>query len=88
MLASYILSRTLVPTLVMYIMRGHEHKAAGPKTAMGRFQQGFVISDMALQMKQLVRVLSSKRGRIVAALIGGGQCDTELVGAFRERFLN
>jgi CzcA family heavy metal efflux pump len=41
MLASYVLSRTLVPTLVMYIMRGHEHKAAGPKTIMGQFQQRF-----------------------------------------------
>ena len=27
MLASYFLSRTLIPTLVMYIMRGHEHQA-------------------------------------------------------------
>jgi CzcA family heavy metal efflux pump len=41
MLASYFLSRTLIPTLVMYIMRGHEHRAAGPKTFMGRFQRGF-----------------------------------------------
>src|SRR6516225_543154 len=41
MLASYLLSRTLIPTLVMYIMRGHEHKAEGPKTFMGRFQRGF-----------------------------------------------
>jgi CzcA family heavy metal efflux pump len=41
MLASYFLSRTLIPTLVMYIMRGHEHKAAGPKTVFGRFQRGF-----------------------------------------------
>jgi multidrug efflux pump subunit AcrB len=41
MLASYLLSRTLIPTLVMYIMRGHEHRAAGPKTFMGRFQRGF-----------------------------------------------
>jgi multidrug efflux pump subunit AcrB len=41
MLASYFLSRTLIPTLVMYIMRGYEHKAAGPKTFMGRFQRGF-----------------------------------------------
>ena len=31
MLASYLLSRTLIPTLVMYIMRGHEHRAAGAK---------------------------------------------------------
>jgi CzcA family heavy metal efflux pump len=41
MLASYFLSRTLIPTLVMYIMRGHEHKAGGPKTIFGRFQRGF-----------------------------------------------
>ena len=41
MLASYLLSRTLIPTLVMYIMRGHEHRAAGPKTILGRFQRGF-----------------------------------------------
>jgi CzcA family heavy metal efflux pump len=41
MLASYLLSRTLVPTLVMYIMRGHEHKAMEPKSVLGRFQRGF-----------------------------------------------
>jgi CzcA family heavy metal efflux pump len=41
MLASYLLSRTLIPTLVMYIMRGHEHRAGGPKTVMGRFQRNF-----------------------------------------------
>ena len=41
MLASYLLSRTLIPTLVMYIMRGHEHRAGRPKTFLGRFQRGF-----------------------------------------------
>ncbi len=41
MLASYFLSRTLIPTLVMYVMRGHEHKADGPKTIFGRYQRGF-----------------------------------------------
>jgi CzcA family heavy metal efflux pump len=41
MLASYFLSRTLVPTLVMYFMRGHEHRAAEPRTFIGRFQRGF-----------------------------------------------
>ncbi len=41
MLASYLLSRTLIPTLVMYIMRGHEHRAAAPKSFLGRFQRGF-----------------------------------------------
>ena len=41
MLASYFLSRTLIPTLVMYIMRGHEHRAAEPRSIFGRFQRGF-----------------------------------------------
>jgi CzcA family heavy metal efflux pump len=41
MLASYLLSRTLIPTLVMYIMRGHEHRSETGKTFLGRFQRGF-----------------------------------------------
>ena len=41
MLASYFLSRTLIPTLVMYIMRGHEHRAAGPKTIFWRYPARF-----------------------------------------------
>src|SRR5438105_11395809 len=41
MLASYLLSRTLIPTLVMYIMRGHEHRAEAPRSSLGRFQRGF-----------------------------------------------
>jgi CzcA family heavy metal efflux pump len=42
MLASYLLSRTLVPTLVMYLLRGHEedsHRA--PTTIFGRLQARF-----------------------------------------------
>jgi len=42
MLASYLLSRTLIPTLVMYLLRGHEtdsHKP--PATFLGRFQKAF-----------------------------------------------
>ena len=42
MLASYLLSRTLVPTLVMYLLRGHEedsHRA--PSNAFGRLQARF-----------------------------------------------
>jgi multidrug efflux pump subunit AcrB len=42
MLASYLLSRTLVPTLVMYLLKGHEedsHRA--PTTMLGRFQVRF-----------------------------------------------
>ena len=40
MLASYLLSRTLVPTLAMYLLRAKEHGAAA-KGIFARFQQGF-----------------------------------------------
>ncbi|HWC18557.1 MAG TPA: TetR/AcrR family transcriptional regulator [Terriglobales bacterium] len=48
---------------------------------------GSVRSDVSIQMKHLVRVLRGRRGRIVAALIGGGQSDPELIQAFRDRFM-
>ncbi len=42
MLASYLLSRTLIPTLVMYLLRGHELDTHKPPTNfLGRFQKGF-----------------------------------------------
>jgi AcrR family transcriptional regulator len=48
---------------------------------------GSVRSDMNQQMLQVARVFRSRRGRIVAALLGGGQSDPELLEAFRERFM-
>ena len=48
---------------------------------------GSVRKDMSLQMRQVIRVFRSQRGKVVAALLGGGQSDPELLAAFRERFL-
>ncbi|MBV9573718.1 MAG: efflux RND transporter permease subunit [Acidobacteriales bacterium] len=42
MLASYLLSRTLIPTLVMFLLRGHEEDAHRRKTSLfGRIHTGF-----------------------------------------------
>ncbi|MGH8048351.1 MAG: efflux RND transporter permease subunit [Chthoniobacterales bacterium] len=43
MISSYVISRTLVPTLVMYFQRGHREKHASdtPATFLGRFQRRF-----------------------------------------------
>jgi AcrR family transcriptional regulator len=57
-----------------------EHKLHFPDT-------GSVYQDMSLQMKQVITIFRSRRGRIVAALVGGGQSDPELLEAFRARFL-
>src|SRR5271157_3811193 len=48
---------------------------------------GSVRGDMARQMRRLIRVFRSPRGKVVAALLAGGQSDPELIEAFRERFL-
>jgi AcrR family transcriptional regulator len=48
---------------------------------------GSVQKDMSLQMRQVIRVFRSQRGKVVAALLGGGQSDPELIAAFRDRFL-
>ena len=41
MLASYVLSRTLVPTLAMYLLKAHDHHAAPSSNIFARFQRGF-----------------------------------------------
>ena len=67
MLASYLLSRTLIPTLVMFIMRGHEHRAAEPKSSLGRFQRGFErkFEDFRRGYEQLLETTLEHRGAFV-----------------------
>lgn len=48
---------------------------------------GSVDTDMSQQMRQLIKVFRGRQGRIVSAILAGGQSDKELISAFRERFL-
>jgi len=48
---------------------------------------GSVQRDMSLQMRRVIRIFRSDRGKVVAALLAGGHSDPELLEAFRERFL-
>jgi len=48
---------------------------------------GSIFTDMSQQMRQVVKVFRSPRGRIVSAILGGGQSDNDLISAFRKRFL-
>ncbi|HEU4438712.1 MAG TPA: efflux RND transporter permease subunit [Methylomirabilota bacterium] len=41
MLASYVLSRTLVPTLAMYLLRRHDHHAPPSRNPLAILQRGF-----------------------------------------------
>jgi len=71
MLASYLLSRTLIPTLVMYIMRGHEHRAEAPKSALGRFQRGFErkFEDFRRGYESLLETTLQHRGLFVICFL-------------------
>jgi AcrR family transcriptional regulator len=48
---------------------------------------GSVYKDMNVQMKRLIRLFRSERGKVVAAMLAGGQSDPELLEAYRDRFL-
>ncbi len=41
MLASYVLSRTLVPTMAMYLLHAHDHAATPSRNLFARFQRSF-----------------------------------------------
>jgi CzcA family heavy metal efflux pump len=71
MLASYLLSRTLIPTLVMYIMRGHEHRAEGAKSFFGRFQRGFEVKfeNFRRGYESLLETTLEHRGLFVACFL-------------------
>ncbi len=71
MLASYLLSRTLIPTLVMFIMRGHEHRAEAPRSFLGRFQRGFErkFEDFRRGYEQLLETTLEHRGIFVLCFL-------------------
>ncbi len=48
---------------------------------------GSVSQDMSLQMRELVKIMRSRRGHILSVILAAGQSDTTLGCAFRDRFL-
>lgn len=48
---------------------------------------GSVRTDVNQQMRQVIKIFRSKRGRILAAILAAGQSDREVIAAFRERFM-
>ena len=62
MIASYILSRTLVPTLAMYLLKAHKQGGASSRNIFARFQKGFermfekIRSSYSSLLAQLVSV--------------------------------
>jgi CzcA family heavy metal efflux pump len=71
MLASYLLSRTLIPTLVMFIMRGHEHRAETTTSFLGRVQRGFErkFEDFRRGYERLLETTLEHRGVFVLCFL-------------------
>ena len=74
LIASYILSCTLVPTLANYLLRGRAHEATpGPsRNPLVRFQQGFERRFEAIRSGYggLLALGLRNRGRLIAGFVG------------------
>ncbi len=66
MIASFILSRTLVPTMAAYLLKGHDHHALQSSNPFTRFQKGFNAGFEAFRARyfETLTNLVSKRGRV------------------------
>ena len=61
--------------------------ASGTESKLHFPDTGSVYQDVSLQMRRVVSIFRSPRGKTVAAVLGAGQSDPELLEAFRARFL-
>ena len=76
MLASYVLSRTLVPTLAMYLLRAKEHGNRPTKNPFTRFQRGFerVFERVRVSYQLLLTTLVYRRWIFVPVFLGVCLC--------------
>jgi CzcA family heavy metal efflux pump len=79
MIASFILSRTLVPTLAKYLLRAHaqhhdeeEHAPSPSSNPLVRFQQGFekIFSRVREHYKTLLLIALSHRREFIGGFLG------------------
>jgi len=73
MLASYLLSRTLVPTMAMYLMTHHEHDSEKPKTSkLGHFQERFErwFENLRDSYRNLMESVMHHRAAFVVIFLG------------------
>jgi CzcA family heavy metal efflux pump len=71
MLASYVLSRTLVPTMAMYLLRPKSHDMAASRNPLVRFQRGFEqrFERTRLAYRGLLTAVLHRRGVFIPAFL-------------------
>ena len=72
MLASYMLSRTLVPTLAMYLLKAHDHHAPLSRNPLARFQRAFerVFERVRSTYESLLERLVAARKLFIPIFLG------------------
>ncbi|MGD0912317.1 MAG: efflux RND transporter permease subunit [Terracidiphilus sp.] len=81
MIASYVLSRTLVPTLAMYLLKARRHGGQQSRNPLARFQQGFerLFEKIRAAYSSLLARLVSARRLFVPAFLVACLCAFALV---------
>jgi multidrug efflux pump subunit AcrB len=86
MIASFILSRTLVPTMAAYLLRGqveqHKHGHAPNPGLFTRFQRGFEhrFTRFRNQYRVVLTGIVARRGRFIAIFVAGSFASLGLLG--------
>jgi multidrug efflux pump subunit AcrB len=88
MLASYILSRTLVPTLAMYLLKAHDHHAALSNSIFARFQRGFerIFEKVRSSYTNLLERLVAMRLIFIPVFLVVGTCSFILIPFLGQNF--
>jgi len=88
MLASYVLSRTLVPTLAMYLLRAKAHHDAATRNPFVRLQRGFerAFDRIRTAYRAWLERLLSRQAAFVAAFLAACLCAWLLVPWLGENF--
>jgi len=88
MLASYVLSRTLVPTMAMYLLKKHEHHAQLSRNPLARFQRAFerLFETVRSAYTSLLERLVALRRLFIPAFLLACLCVLLLIPALGRNF--
>jgi len=88
MLASYVLSRTLVPTMAMYLLKKHDHHAQPSRNPLARFQRAFerLFETVRSAYTTLLEFLVSIRYLFIPAFLLACLCVLLLIPALGRNF--
>jgi multidrug efflux pump subunit AcrB len=88
MLASYILSRTIVPTMALYLLKMHDEHAPKSQSIFARFQRGFerIFEKVRSSYEDLLERLIARRMVFIPVFLFVGTCSFLLIPFLGQNF--